>query len=354
MAFTIEGPCGDVRLGDPELFVDNEGRGRSGHMSHALVEYAPGQVLAFNSNVSAVRLRGHSGYGWIEYRRSLDAGQTWGEIEDLPYAKRAFLDGEFTITLEKAVSPAEKQIVAFCTRNTPYQPVCCEPWLTPYFVISSDGGRTWSEERELTSYNGRLYDAVAHEGSSYVLEFCSDRFLGTLPDHVYRVFVMGPGEQSFRELSTVPISGLGRGYGSLLLRHDGSLACYAYNVDDEQHMDFAVSHDMGQTWDRVGASLVAKGIRNPQTAYLNGTYFLHGRAGDGKGFVIYTSADGLVWDEGFIIEPDKRSCYYSNNLVLQGPDGFDRLLVQYSDAYLEARVNVMHMWVEAGGPALSR
>jgi len=316
-------------------------------MSHALVEYAPGEVLAFNSNVSAVRLDGHSGFGWIEYRRSRDAGETWGESNDLEYSVHTFLDGETTVTLEKAVSPRENEIVAFCTRNTAYRPVCCEPWLTPYFVRSTDGGRTWSQEIELTSYNGRVYDALAHEGSCYVLEFCSDRFIGSLPQHQYKLFVMRPGEETFTELSTIPIDGLGRGYGALQLRPDGTLIAYAYNIDDEYHMDFAVSNDMGKTWARDGASLVAKGIRNPQTGHVNGTFVLHGRAGEGKGFVMYTSADGLEWDEGFIIEPDKRSCYYSNNLTLPGPDGRDRLLVQYSDAYQGARVNVMHMWVQA-------
>jgi hypothetical protein len=91
---------------------------------------------------------------------------------------------------------------------------------------------------------------------------------------------------------------------------------------------------------------VAKGIRNPQTAYLDGTYLLHGRAADGRGFVLYTSPDGLEWDEGHILEPDKERCYYSNNLVLPDPHGKSRLLVQYSDAYRGACVNVMHMWIE--------
>ena len=30
-----------VELSEPTLYVDNESRGRSGHMTHAIVEYAP-------------------------------------------------------------------------------------------------------------------------------------------------------------------------------------------------------------------------------------------------------------------------------------------------------------------------
>ena len=38
-------------------------------------------------------------------------------------------------------------------------------------------------------------------------------------------------------------------------------------------------------------------------------------------------------------------CYYSNGIVLNAPDGGKRLLVQYSEIYERACVNVFHVWI---------
>ena len=70
---------------DGLMFADLVAKGRSGHLGHALVEYAPGCVLAFYSNCSGVRNDGHNGFGWMEYRRSLDAGQTWDDPRPIPF-----------------------------------------------------------------------------------------------------------------------------------------------------------------------------------------------------------------------------------------------------------------------------
>ena len=349
MKRTIRGVSGDITISEPEIYVNNEARNRSGHMSHALTEYAPGKVLDFNSNCSPLRLNGHAAYGWVEYRRSADSGRSWGDVREFPYAKQAFIDGMFTVSVEKAVTCDDGTIVAFCLRNTPYHEICCEPWLTPTWVKSCDGGETWSEARELSPFRGRIYDAVWHENAIYVLEFCNDAevtFTGNRPEHVYRVFKSMDRGETFQDLGPVPMDTMGRGYGSMLFRPDGSLVLYAYNCNDECHLDTLLSGDCGKTWTAVSARTVAKGIRNPQTAFLNGTYILHGRAAGGKGFVFYTSADGLQWDEGYLFEAEKCSCYYSNNLPLLDPEGKARLLVQYSETYREACVNVMHLWLD--------
>jgi len=350
---TIRGVSGNITISEPEIYVNNAARERSGHMSHALTEYAPGKVLAFNSNCSPRRFcgawAGHSAYGWIEYRRSVDGGNTWGEVCELPFAKKAFLDGNFTVSVEKAVTCEDGTIVAICLRNTPYHEVCCEPWLTPMYVRSRDGGQTWTGERELAPYRGRIYDAVCHRNVIYALEFCNDAevsFTGNLPEHIYRLFRSDDCGESFQEVGPVAIDGMGRGYGSMLFRPDGSLVVYAYNIDDEYHMDTAISTDEGRSWTRLPAGKVALGIRNPQTAILGGTYILHGRAAGGKGFVFYTSTDGILWDNGYLFEAEKSKCYYSNNLLLRNPEGRERLLVQYSDTYRDACVNVMHLWLE--------
>ena len=70
-------------------------------------------------------------------------------------------------------------------------------------------------------------------------------------------------------------------------------------------------------------------------------------------FIIYTSKDGLIWDEGKILVENRPACFYSNNLVVKFPDNKKRMLVQYSENYNDpvkgvwnAQVNVMHLWIE--------
>ena len=106
-------------------------------------------------------------------------------------------------------------------------------------------------------------------------------------------------------------------------------------------MDYMISYDKGITWTEGGKCYVKKGIRNPQTVIWDGQFILHGRGSCGRGFMLYTSADGINWDEGYAIEPNKELCYYSNNLLIN-----DKVLLQYSDSYNGGCVNVMHSWLE--------
>ena len=69
-----------VELETPEIFVNNEARGRSGHMTHAMAEFAPGCFIDFNSNCSNVRHDGHMPYGWVEYRISKDCGKSYSDF----------------------------------------------------------------------------------------------------------------------------------------------------------------------------------------------------------------------------------------------------------------------------------
>ena len=55
-----KGAGGTLHIGEPELYVDNQSRKRSGHMSHVMIEYAPGKILVFTSNCSAVRFGSHA------------------------------------------------------------------------------------------------------------------------------------------------------------------------------------------------------------------------------------------------------------------------------------------------------
>ena len=106
--------------------------------------------------------------------------------------------------------------------------------------------------------------------------------------------------------------------------------------------DYSLDH---WKWGIKGCYL-NEGIRNPQTAQLDGIYILHGRNAALTGFVFYTSKDGQNWDEGTDLGHERGSCYYSNNIVLQDKAGNNRLLVQYSEMYgIGMCVNVKHVWL---------
>ena len=185
MQITFSGAAGKLHIGNFELYVDNQSRKRSGHMSHAMVEYLPGKIIAFNSNCSAERLDGHSAFGWIEYRYSEDYGKTWSEIHELPFSREIFYDGVYTISVEKAVI-CNGVITLFALRNTQASAICCEPWDTPLYLQSYDYGKTWTEPKEFSTYKGRIYDAVVRDGVIYAMELCNEQHMCTAPEHLYR------------------------------------------------------------------------------------------------------------------------------------------------------------------------
>ncbi len=340
-----------VEIEEPQLYVDNKSRGRSGHMTHAMAEFAPGCFIDFNSNCSALRWNGHSPYGWVEYRISKDAGKTYSDIKTLPYSVDCFLDGLHMISVEKAVACDDGTIVAFCLRNSGTDPTCCEPWDTPRYVISTDGGETWSAPAEFTPYKGRVYDAVYRDGIIYVLHLCNEHFTGKDNSHVYRIYCSDDNGRSFYEHCIVPILPVNKNYGAMLFDENGVLHVYAHNDEATDTLDHAISLDCGKIWTRCEPCKVKQGIRNPQIALIDGVYILHGRSEDYEGLVLYTSEDACNWDEGTILVHNKgAAAFYSNNLNLKDEKG-NFLLVQYSDRYVSeqfrtlynCRVNVMHM-----------
>lgn len=336
-----------LHIGEPTVYVDNEARRRSGHMTHALAEHK-NRLINFNSNCSAVRFDGHSTYGWVEYRISEDGGETYSEVYELPYSKQCFLDGTYAISVEKAVACDDGTIVAICLRNCITS--ICQPWDTPTVITSRDFGKTWSEPIEMCSYRGRVYDACYHNGVIYAAEFCNDGegdFCGEKNEHLYRIFASRDNGQSFEELCIVPVPTLGRGYCSMLIDDNGLMHFYAYNSKNEQNIDHVVSRDLGKTWSAHETCYLADGVRNPQTAQMDGIYIMHGRNAARTGLVLYTSEDGYSWDEGAYIASGKKAwCYYSNNIVLKDKNGDNRLLVQFSENYGVAEcVNVKHAFV---------
>lgn len=334
-----------VKLTDPELYVDNRARGRSGHMTHAMTEYSAGKIIVFNSSCSSVRANGHSAYGWVEYRISEDNGKTYSEVQTLPFSKEAFLDGVFTVSVEKSVICKDGSILAFCLRNTMLEPVCCEPWLTPMAVRSIDSGETWEEPFEVSQYAGRIYDALTIGDRILFLEFKNEHFIGTKQEHKYSIFASDDDGKNFYELAELPIDGMGRGYGSILYDNNGVLHAYAYNINNERYMDHAVSTNLGRTWENVEPCYLNRGIRNPQTALIDGVFILHGRGEKANGFVFYSSTDGCTWSEAFLAGEKCGGCYYSNNLLLKENEK-NVLLIQYSEIWESSRVNIMHRMLE--------
>lgn len=336
-----------VEIEDPEIYVDNEARRRSGHMSHAMAEFAPNCFIEFNSNCSATRCAGHSAFGWIEYRISRDGSKTYSDVYELELSKQVLLDGDNTLSVEKAIACDNGDILAFCLRNSQSGNVCCEPWITPWVITSSDEGESWSEPREFIPYAGRVYDVLSYNGAIYVMFFCNDakrHFCGNDKNHLYRIYKSTDNGKTFEELSVLSFEPYGRGYGNMIFDSEGILHAYAYNVKSEKELDHAISRDCGKTWELLKPCYLANKIRNPQIALIDGVYLLHGRGGDLGGFVMYTSEDATNWDEGTILSDKTHvGAFYSENLNLKDENG-NFLLIQYSDTYDKPNPNASSPW----------
>ena len=340
-----------VTVEEPTVYVDNQARRRSGHMTHGLAALDGKRFIDFNSNCSAERAGGHSTYGYVEYRTSEDAGKTYSEPSILPLSWEMFLDGIYSLSVEKVVATGTGRLVAVCLKNSAAgEELCCEPWQEPFVIISDDFGKTWSSPRGFTPYKGRPYAACYQSGTIFIMHNCNEHFLGSSPEHLYRLYVSTDNGETFSERAVIPFPDTTRrAYSALLFAPDGVLHAYAYNEADEAHTDHAVSRDEGKTWEVLPPVVTAKGLRNPQMAVIDGVFIAHGRAGDAKGLILYTSLDGCTWDEGTkIVEvPYPAGAYYSNNVVLEDEKG-KFLLMQYSHPYTmdspywNARVNVMH------------
>ncbi len=340
---------------DGIMFVDHARSGRSGHLGHALVEYAPGKILAFYSNCSD-RNDGHTGDGWMEYRRSEDGGRTWSAGEVLAYSKAVYdRNAGKSVMCENAVRADDGAVVLFNLEcgNTAEEKWAWAPLDVPTCLRSTDDGRTWGPAEPMGDQPGRIWDAMVHDGSILVLELCNDssiQWYGNLPEHFYGLYASTDHGRSFALRSKLPLEIQCRGYGALSILQDGGLIAYVYNMADEKHLDYVISHDGGYTWSDVQTAFFEKQIRNPQMARFKGGYVLHGRSGaqgEGSGhFVLYTSDDGIHWDSGrYLRMQEARAGAYSNNLRVHSPDAPERLLIQASHAYEGYMTNILHWWL---------
>ena len=342
---------------DGILFVDHSLANRSGHLGHALVEYEPGRILAFYANCSDAN-KGHCADGWMEFRRSLDAGATWSEPIEFEHAKRVYDDGQRRSAFaEKAVVAPDGAIVVTTLECDLQTNPGWHPHYAPLSLRSTDGGETWEEPVPVSDEPGRVYDMLRIGDEILALEFCNDtseNFVGTRPEHVYTLYVSGDSGRSFSPRSTLPYDTEGRGYGTMSVLPDGGLIAYVYNIADEQNLDYVVSHDGGRTWTDPRTSFFARQIRNPQMTAFRGGYTLHGRSGsrgdqDLRGhFILYTSPDGINWDEGrYLRMREAGAGAYSNAIVVGAlePGTPDRLLIQTSHAYEDSKTNILHWWL---------
>ena len=341
------------------LFVDHSQAGRSGHLGHALVEYAPGKILAFYPNCSDAN-DGHTGDGWMEYKRSEDGGRTWSKPAPLEYSKRVYEAGTGrSVMCEKAVCTDDGDILLFSLEcaNIAEKNFTWQPLAVPTVLRSSDGGSTWEDAKPMGDEPGRIWDVLYHEGVIYVLELCNDSSIawyGNLPEHHYSLYVSEDQGCTFTRRSVLPFEFMQRGYGALAFLPDTGLSAYVYNQTDEKHLDYAISRNAGQTWGEPQTAFFAKQIRNPQMVAFKDGFVIHGRSGS-KGddeiqghFVLYSSGDGIHWDEGRYLQMRTAGAgAYSNNLLVHDPDGRipERLLVQASHAYEKNKTNICHWWL---------
>lgn len=346
-----------IEVEEPTLYVDNEARKRSGYLSHALAAFGPSSFIDFNSNCSASLNNGQSPFGWVEYRFSNDAGKSYSEVYDLPYSRNAIHDGLNSISVEKAVVCDDGTIVAFCLTNSISMGA---PWDAPTVIRSTDGGKTWSDPVDFIGRPSRIYDAVYRDGVIYTFSTSNDHLIGSSVDkhrfYLYKSLDNGKTfEVSYDETHWVHIFPIGRGYGSLAFDDVGNLHAFAYVDTDKTVIEHAISYDRAsdkdsntavrRSWSIADRCYVNLGAENPQVAYMDGIFLMHGCSADGKSLVLYTSKDGSEWSEGHIIAT-KDSCgfkqYASNNLCLSDERG-KFLLVQYSESYDGGKVNVKHV-----------
>ena len=359
------------------LFVDHEAEGRSGHGGGTLVEAGNGDILAFYSNVSGDAFHdGHGVGGWSEYRRSSDGGKTWSDPIVFDYSKEVWEGDEVFSALVCTVNKTGNgTLVAVVPR---FADVGWNKQRPPVYFLSHDHGNTWEGPREIDpeatveevsmTYNGSF--VCSDSGTLYIVFIGGVEAMCPGPHSLYATTDDG---ESFERRSFLPFQKTFN-YGTGQVLEDGRLVVYTYphlggkgddqtgvpaDQNDEHNLPYVISQDGGRSWSEVRTAYFAKRLRNPQMSEKIGDrYFMHGRSGlygdDPRNLVLYSSGDGLNWDEGIVLKRNSRKDgdAYSANAVVgkrRAKDG-ERLLIQSSVAYDgRFRVNIRHWWLEPIG-----
>ena len=369
MAVVSESPSKGFRISpdgvpnDGLLFVDHQKFGRSGHGGNCITECQNGDIVSFYSNVSGEIQAGHGAAGWSEYRRSKDGGKTWSSPNILDYSKRAWEGNEVYSALVFAVTTAPNgTLIAFVLRFEG------ELWikkLPPVYLMSHDQGHTWSDPYPLDTGSdveevSFTQDAVFVHNNQIFAVFIGGSI--SYCDGPYSLYVSENNGETFERRSLLPFD-YRNYYATAGVIDKGKIIVYSYpyrtdTVIDEYNIDYVISLDEGRTWSEVQTTRFARAIRNPQlSSKIGSLYFLHGRSGnmsrDSRNLVLYSSSDGIHWDDGTILHRKSfANAYdaYSANEVIGKYDETvpNRLLIQSSIAYdTESRkVNEHHWWVE--------
>lgn len=348
------------------LFVDRKSRRRSGHGGNAIVQCDNGDILAFYSITSYEDFLGHSVSGWTEYKRSTDGGQTWSEPAVVDYSRQVHegTDHHSALVMSVVEAPDGTLVAVLCR----FANMKWKRGAPPVYLLSHDHGRTWSEPRDIhpdatledlsTTFNA----SFVHDDHIYIA-FMGEKF-GEAPKEEqprrYSLYKSADNGASFQKVSNLPFDELpNTWYITAGVLPDGRFIVYAYQDRDERNLPYVTSDDQGKTWSKIERAHFAKQLRNPQLSERIGDdYFIHGRSGD-KGpeksnLVLYTSTDGIHWDEGVYLNREGRDgVNYSTNAVINGPPFGEgkRLLIQSDLAHELKRTNEHHWWiVDRDGP----
>ncbi len=341
------------------LYVNHRASWRSGHGGNCLTECSDGDIISFYSNVSGELHGGHGVGGWSEYRRSCDGGQTWSKPLMLDYSRRVWEGDDIYSALVFGLTTAPNgTLIAYVCR---FEKDLWVKKLPPAYLLTYDNGITWSEPRELdpdadVEDASLTFDATfTHDGKVFAI------FMPGAANYCpgpYAFYVSEDNGESFKGRSRLPFHH--ENYyvtGGVLESGDIIVYSYPYRENeeiDEQNIDYVITSDEGKTWSEVRKAHFPKRIRNPQLSEKIGDcYFLHGRSGshgdDPGNFVLYSSEDGINWDEGVVLKEKTPGgdCYSANTVVGKyDPYAPNRLLIQSSVSYHGSRVNECHWWVE--------
>jgi hypothetical protein len=368
------------------LFVDRQAEDHSGHGHNSITECRNGDIVAFYSvtGTGADHWNGHGVAGWSEYRRSTDGGLTWGQPTVFDYSKRMW-DGDevYSALVYSLVTAPNGTLIATVIR---YANEKWEKQRTPVYLLSDDHGHTWKgpyefdESATVDDIAYTMNTSFVHDGEVFIV------FRGGIsnmtPGGPQTLWVSGDNGKSFSRRSILPFDHANYYWAAGALDH-GQIIVYTYDAhqkrDDqtaEQNIPYVISRDGGRTWSDMRTAHFAKGIRNMQlSGKLGEWYFIQGRTGSyprdlvgddpGPGnFVLYSSRDGIHWDEGIVLmsrlqTPGGGDCYSANEVIGKyDPATPERLLIHSDVSYSGAKTNMHQWWVtmapwapEAGGGA---
>jgi len=355
------------------LFVDREKQDRSGHGNNTLAECRNGDIVAFYgmTGTGADNLNGHGSAGWSEYRRSTDGGLTWGEPVVFDYSKRMWDGSEVCSALVYSVVAAPNGTLIATVVH--YANERWQKKLAPVYFLSDDHGHTWKgphvfdESATVDDIAYTMNTSFVHDGEVFIV------FRGGASDMTpggpQTLWVSGDNGESFNQRSVLPFDDACYYWAAGAL-DGGDIIVYTYNAhlkrEDqtaEHNIPYVISRDGGRTWSDVQNAHFAKGIRNMQlSGKLGDLYFMHGRSGSyqrdlvgddpGPGnFVLYSSRDGIHWDEGILLmsrmqTPGGGDCYSANEIIGKyDPATPQRLLIHGDVSYSGAKTNMHQWWV---------